>query len=35
MFDKAINAHTNRMVSAGAVDEASLVTLYSEDILNV
>ena len=32
LFEKAINAHANRMVSAGAVDEASLVTLYPEDI---
>ena len=34
LFEKAINAHANRMVSAGAVDEASLVTLYPEDIPN-
>ncbi len=32
MFEKAINAHANRMVSAGMLDEASLVTLYPEDI---
>lgn len=32
LFEKAINAHANRMVSAGALDEASLVTLYPEDI---
>jgi len=34
LFEKAINAHANRMVSAGALDEASLVTLYPEDIPN-
>ena len=34
LFEKAINAHANRMVSAGAVDEASLVTLYPEDVPN-
>jgi len=34
LFEKAINAHANRMVSAGAVDEAGLVTLYPEDIPN-
>ncbi len=34
MFEKAINAHANRMVSAGMTDEASLVTLYPEDIPN-
>ena len=34
MFEKAINAHANRMVSAGAVDEVSLVTLYPEDVPN-
>ena len=34
LFEKAISAHANRMVSAGAVDEASLVTLYPEDIPN-
>lgn len=32
LFEKAINAHANRMVSAGAMDEESLVTLYPEDI---
>jgi len=32
LFEKAINAHANRMVSAGMLDEASLVTLYPEDI---
>jgi len=32
MFEKAINAHANRMVSAGMLDEASLVTLYPEDV---
>ena len=32
LFEKAINAHANRMVSAGALDEESLVTLYPEDI---
>jgi len=35
MFEKAINAHANRMVSAGMLDEASLVTLYPEDISSV
>ena len=34
MFEKAINAHANRMVSAGAIDEVSLVTLYPEDVPN-
>ena len=34
LFEKAINAHANRMVSVGAVDEASLVTLYPDDIPN-
>ena len=34
LFEKAINAHANRMVSAGAMDEASLVTLYPEDVPN-
>ncbi len=34
MFEKAINAHANRMVSAGTVDEVSLVTLYPEDVPN-
>ncbi len=34
LFEKAINAHANRMVSAGIVDEASLVTLYPEDVPN-
>ena len=34
LFEKAINAHANRMVSAGTLDEASLVTLYPEDIPN-
>ena len=34
LFEKAINAHANRMVSAGAVDEVSLVTLYPEDVPN-
>ena len=32
LFEKAINAHANRMVSAAAMDEESLVTLYPEDI---
>ena len=32
LFEKAINAHANRMVSAGALDEASLVTLFPEDV---
>ena len=35
LFEKAINAHANRMVSAGALDEASLVTLFPEDVLGV
>ena len=35
LFEKAINAHANRMVSAGMLDEASLVTLYPEDISSV
>ena len=34
LFEKAINAHANRMVSVGAVDKASLVTLHPEDIPN-
>ncbi len=34
LFEKAINAHANRMVSAGMVDEVSLVTLYPEDVPN-
>ncbi len=34
LFEKAINAHANRMVSAAALDEESLVTLYPEDIPN-
>lgn len=34
LFEKAINAQANRMVSAAALDEASLVTLYPEDIPN-
>jgi len=33
LFEKAINAHAGRMVSAGATDEESLVTLYPEDVL--
>ncbi len=32
LFEKAINAHAGRMVSAGATDEESLVTLYPEDV---
>lgn len=32
LFEKVINAHANRMVSAGTLDEASLVTLYPEDV---
>ena len=34
LFEKAINAHANRMVSVAVPDEASLVTLYPEDIPN-
>ena len=34
LFEKAINAHANRMVAVTAPDEASLVTLYPEDIPN-
>jgi stage V sporulation protein K len=34
LFEKAINAHANRMVAVAAPDEASLVTLYPEDIPN-
>ena len=34
LFEKAINVHANRMMTAGTVDEASLVTLYPEDIPN-
>ena len=34
LFEKAINAHASRMMTAGTVDEASLVTLYPEDIPN-
>ena len=32
--ESAINAHANRMVSLPAPDEASLVTLFPEDIPN-
>ena len=32
LFEKAINAHANRMVLAGMLDEVSLVTLYPEDV---
>ncbi len=34
LFEKAINAHANRMVSTGVLDEASLATLHPEDIPN-
>lgn len=34
LFEKAINAHASRMISAGVLDEASLVTLHPEDIPN-
>ena len=34
LFERPVNAHANRMVSARALDEASLVTLYPEDIPN-
>ena len=32
LFEKAINAHASRMISAGDLDEASLATLHPEDI---
>ncbi|MGI4788110.1 MAG: ankyrin repeat domain-containing protein [Janthinobacterium lividum] len=34
LFEKSINAHANRMVMGGALDEESLVTLYPEDVPN-
>ena len=34
LFEKAMNAHANRMVAVAAPDEASLATLYPEDIPN-
>lgn len=35
LFEEAINAHANRIIATGIEDEASLVTLYPEDIPNI